>query len=115
MSRFKEHFDFTIEQDSFQDDYSFYNSNNTSKTSYNSPQLYMEQDDDIRRQSLSNTIGSLSSHTTNCNLKRQSRVQTRRRQRQNSNGSLSTHSSHNTVIGWCLKQKSKLSSKLRHL
>ncbi|KAG2233293.1 hypothetical protein INT48_001605 [Thamnidium elegans] len=121
-SRFQEHFDF-IEQDLFQTSSTstFYNgSSNTSNTSYTSPHLYMDQEYDTRRQSLSNTIETISSQATNsingqCSLRRQSRVRTRH-QRENSNGSsLTSNVSHNPIIGWCLRQKSKFSSKLRHL
>lgn len=120
-SRFQEHFDF-IEQDSFQNSIStFYTGSNiTSTTSYTSPHLYIDQQEyDTRRQSLSNTIETISSQATNsingqCSLRRQSRVRTRH-QRENSNGSsLASNLSHNPIIGWCLRQKSKFSSKLRH-
>lgn len=92
-SRFKEHFE--------QDYCTIYsNSSNTSS------QLYMDPYD-IRRQSLSDTISS-SSINEQCNLKRQDRVRPRR-QRQDS---LSSSLSHNSLIGWCLRQKSKISTKL---
>ncbi|KAK4520365.1 Tricalbin-2 [Mucor velutinosus] len=84
----------------------------------------VDQDDLYRRQSLSNTIGSTTSTASinytsspsysnrQCSLKRQSRVKTRR----NTNGgssSLTSSASNNSIIGWCLKAKSKI-IKLRH-
>lgn len=103
-SRFQEHF----EVDSL-DNLTIYNTNYTVSSS----NYY-----DYRRKSSTHTIDSYSSNysiSEQCSLRRQSRVRTRR-QREDSNGSsLTSSTSNNSIVGWCLKQKSKISTKLRHL
>ncbi|KAL9553541.1 hypothetical protein MBANPS3_003243 [Mucor bainieri] len=76
----------------------------------------VDQDDLYRRSTTSTTslnyTLSPSSSNGQCSLKRQSRVKTRR----NTNGgssSLTSSVSNNSIIGWCLKAKSKI-IKLRH-
>jgi hypothetical protein len=114
-SRFQEHF----EVESL-DNLTIYNTNFSGHSNHTLRQLCMDQQDyDYRRKSLTNTIDSFSSNNSTseqCSLRRQSRVRTRR-QREDSHGSslFSSSVSNNSIVGWCLKQKSKISTKLRHL
>lgn len=84
----------------------------------------LEEEDLYRRQSLSSTIDSTTSTASlnytlspsysngQCSLKRQTRVKTRRNT-SNGSSSLTSSISNNSIIGWCLKAKSKI-IKLRH-
>lgn len=115
LSRFQEHF----EVDSL-DNLTIYNTTYTgSSSNYTLRQLCIDpQDYDYRRKSSTHTIDSYSSNysiSEQCSLRRQSRVRTRRQREDSNGGSLTSSTSNNSIVGWCLKQKSRISTKLRHL
>lgn len=120
-SRFTEHFD--IEQISCNSlTNNIYDSKRCSNQTLSRADLNQYTyfcEDFHRRQSLTNTIDSTTSNYSineQCNLRRQSRVRTRRQSDNSLNSSLATSSiSNSSLLGWCRRQKLKISVKLHHL
>lgn len=116
-SRFTEHFD--IEQTSCNSitDHTYDSKNGRNQTLYHvdSNQYSYYCKDFYRRQSLTNTIDSMTSnYSTNeqCSLRRKSRVTTRRHSENSFVASLAFSSiSKSSLLGWCRRQKMKICMK----